>query len=126
MKTWKSSLLLAAATLLATSAFAANKASMRLQEPVNVSGKQLTPGGYTVSWEGSGPGVELSILKGKNVVAKVPAKVVDLPKASAHSAIVTRNSGGAAELTEIQFGGKKFALEVGDAGNQAEASNTMK
>ena len=71
-------LLLGLALLLATSAFAANKASLQLNDALTVSGKQLPAGDYMLQWEGTGPGVELTILHGKNVVATVPARLVDL------------------------------------------------
>jgi hypothetical protein len=59
------SLLVGLALLLATSAFAAaaNKGSMQLLDPVTVSGKQLPAGDYSVQWDGSGPNVEVNIMK---------------------------------------------------------------
>ena len=56
------SLLPALALLLATSAFAANKGnkgSFDVFEPVTVSGHQLTPGRYKLTWDGTGSSVEL-------------------------------------------------------------------
>ncbi|PYX38222.1 MAG: hypothetical protein DMG75_04465, partial [Acidobacteria bacterium] len=57
-------LLLGMALLLATSAFASNKGSMNVQENLTVSGKQLSAGDYQLQWEGSGPNVEVNILRG--------------------------------------------------------------
>ncbi len=72
-------LLLGLALLLATSVFAANnKGSMQVTDSVTVNGKQLPAGEYTIKWDGAGPNVELNILRGKNVVATVPARMVDL------------------------------------------------
>jgi hypothetical protein len=117
------SLFLGLAVLLAGSAFAANKTTLQVQEPVNVSGTKLAPGEYKVQWEGSGPSVEMSILKGKNVVAKVPAHVIDLPNASPNdAAIVRKNDDGSRSLSEIRMSGKKFALAVGDEAAKAEAT----
>src|SRR5262249_11059575 len=82
------SLFLGLALLLATSAFAANKGSLQVQEPINVNGTKLAPGDYKVQWDGTGPSVELSIMQGKKVVAKVPAHVVDLDKPSSLDAAV--------------------------------------
>ena len=67
-------LLLGMALLLATSGFAANKGTLQVNDPVTVNGKQLGAGEYTVKWDGAGPNVELNILRGKNVVATVPAR----------------------------------------------------
>ena len=72
------SLLMGAAILLASSAFAATKANLTLVNPASVNGTKLKAGEYKLEWEGTGPDVQVSIMHGKNVVAKVPGKVVDL------------------------------------------------
>ena len=59
------SLLPGLALLLATSAFAANKGnkgSLELFAPATVSGHQLAPGQYKLTWDGTGSSVELMIL----------------------------------------------------------------
>ncbi len=82
------SLVMGLALLLASSAFAATKASLTLQSPTTINGTKLKAGDYKLEWDGSGPNVEVSILQGKNVVAKVPAKLVDLQAASQNDAAV--------------------------------------
>ncbi len=115
------SLLLGTALLLSTSAFAANKGSLQVPDPVTVGGKQLAPGDYALQWDGSGPNIELNILQGRKVVATVPARLIDLNhSAEYNSAVVRKNEDGSRALTEIRFGGKKYALAVGEAGAQAE------
>jgi hypothetical protein len=117
------SLFLGLALLLATSAFAANKGSLQVQEPINVNGTKLAPGEYKVQWDGTGPNVEMSILKGKNVVTKVPAHVVDLGAASPSDAAVVKNNGdGTKSLSEVRLSGKKFALAVGEEAAKADAT----
>jgi hypothetical protein len=120
------SLLLGLAITLATSAFAGNKpnkASLQISEPTQVSGTKLAPGDYNVEWEGTGPSVEMSILKGKSVVAKVPAHIVDLDSPSASNAsVVKRNDDGSRSLTQIRVSGKKYALAVGEDAAKAEAT----
>ena len=108
-------LLLGLALLLATSAFAAaNKGSMQLLDPVTVSGKQLPAGDYSVKWDGNGPNVELSILRGSKVVATTPARLIDLSaKPNSDAAVIKNNEDGSRSLTEIHFGGKKYALAIG-------------
>jgi len=107
-------LVLGLALLLATSVFAANKGSLQVADSVNVAGKQLAAGDYKLSWEGNGPNVELNILQGKNVVATVPARVVELSKASQDSsAVVSSNGDGSKTLSEIRFSGRKYALAIG-------------
>ena len=72
------SLVMGLALTLASSAFAASKANLTLNNPTNINGTKLKPGDYKLEWEGSGPSVEVSIVQGKEVVTKVPAKIVDL------------------------------------------------
>jgi hypothetical protein len=119
------SLVLGLALLLASSAFAGTKASLQLSNPVILNGTTLTPGDYKVQWEGSGPNVELSILRGKNVVAKTTAHLVELPMAAANDAAVTRkNDSGVNSLAGLRFQGKKFALEVGEASDGMQAGSS--
>jgi hypothetical protein len=114
---------LAVTVLVAGSALAANKGSLELQHPTTVAGKQLATGNYTVQWEGSGDQVDLKIYQGKNVVASTPARVlkVDHPSGS-NSAVVVANSDKTYSLSEIRFGGKKFALGIMSDGGSAGAS----
>jgi hypothetical protein len=109
------SVILGLAVLLASSAFAATKATLALTSPAVVNGTKLNAGEYKVQWDGTGPNVEVSILKGKNVVAKTTAKLVDLNSPAPNSAAVTsKTSDGSNALTGIRFEGKKYALEIGD------------
>ncbi|PYX51504.1 MAG: hypothetical protein DMG79_02915 [Acidobacteria bacterium] len=112
------SLVMGLALLLASSAFAATKATLNLQTPTNINGTKVKAGEYKIQWEGSGPNVEVSIMRGKNVLAKVPAKVVD------HAAIVTRNDDGTSTLAGARFEGKKFALELVDSGDGMQAGSS--
>lgn len=122
MKTSKS-LFLGLALLLATSAFAANKGSLTVQEPMTVNGTQLKPGDYKVQWDGNGPSVELSITQGKKLIAKVPAHVVTLEEPSQSDAAVVKNNGdGTKSLSEVRLSGKKFSLAVGEEAAKADAS----
>jgi hypothetical protein len=116
-------MLVSALVLLAVSAWADNKGSLDLQHPTMVSGKTLATGNYTVRWEGSGAQVQVKIYKGKNEVAAAPARVVQLNSAfGSDSAVVNNDGNGAPSLSEIRFGGKKFALQLtGDAGSSSSA-----
>jgi len=119
------SLMMGLALLLASSAFAATKATLNLQTPTNINGTKVKAGEYKIQWEGSGPNVEVSIMRGKNVLAKVPAKVVDLNSAAdSNAAIVTRNDDGTSTLAGARFEGKKFALELVDSGDGMQAGSS--
>lgn len=119
------SLVMGSALLLASSAFAANKASMQVQSPITINGATLKPGDYKVEWNGSGSNVELSITQGKKVLARVPAHVVDLQTApSSDATVIRRNDDGSNSLTGVRFGGKKFALEVGEASDGMQSGSS--
>jgi hypothetical protein len=112
------------ALLLASSAFAGVKANLQLSNPVSVNGTKLKAGDYKLAWEGTG-NVELSIMQGKTVVAKVPARVVDLSTASANSAAVTTTNGdGSKSLSGVRFEGKKIALELGESSDGMQAGSS--
>jgi len=123
-KTFKG-LVLGSALLLATSAFAASKGPLQLNAPATVAGKQLAAGDYTVKWDGTGPNVQVEIMKGKNVVATVPAQVVTLDHESSYdSAVVNTDGSGGRVLSQIRFSGKKMALSVGGEGGGASSSGS--
>jgi len=112
-------LLLGLSLLLATSVFATNihsyKGSLQLENSVTVSGKTLPAGDYSVKWEGTGSSVQLNILQGRKVVASTPARVVDLDQSSVSDSTVLKNNGdGSKSLAEIRFGGKKYAIAIGE------------
>jgi len=119
------SLVMGLALLLASSAFAASKASLTLQNPTIINGAKLKPGEYKLQWDGSGPNVEVSIMQGKTVLAKVPGKVVDLNEPANHNAaLVTRNNDGTSTLAGARFEGKKFALELGESSDGMQSGSS--
>jgi hypothetical protein len=121
------SLVLGLALLLASSAFAVTKGSLQLNRSATVNGTTLKAGEYKVQWEGSGPSVEVSILQGKNVIAKTQARVVELQNASPSNAAVTHETGnGPNALAGLRFEGKKFALELGEASDNMQANGSSK
>src|SRR5260370_30069162 len=111
------SLLPGLALLLATSAFAANKGnkgSFEVFEPLTVSGHQLTPGQYKLTWDGAGSSVELMILSGGKLVATVPAHLIALSQAErSNSTVSHKNDDASQSLTPIDFAGKQYALALG-------------
>ena len=111
------SLVLGTALLLAANAFAINKGSFEIRDAVKVNGQSLAAGDYQLRWDGSGSSVQLSILKGKKVVATAPAQMVTLTGSSPNDVVLLKsNSDGSKVLSEIRFGGKKYALDIVDAG----------
>jgi hypothetical protein len=122
--TFSKSLVLGAALILASSAFAATKASLSLSNPVVVNGTTLKAGDYKLQWDGSGPDVELSIMQGKTVLAKAPAHVVNLDNIAQNSAAVTKKSDdGTSTLAGVRFAGKKFALDLGGSTDNMQSGS---
>jgi|SRR5580704_10860718 hypothetical protein len=119
-------LLIGSSLLLSASAFAgnSNKKTLHLYESVTLEGQQLPPGDYRFEWSGTGPGVKVDILKGRETVASVTARIVALPvsnKADGYSA--TAGKDGSHLLTTVFFTGEKYNLEIGDA-SSANSSQT--
>jgi len=116
MKIVKLSVFLFAAALISSAAAFAgdnNKITLNLFEKVSVEGKTLSPGHYTVSWEGSGPTVQVTIAQGKQAVASFPAHVTEQASpnpANAYGASVEPD--GSHSLTAIYVGGKRTSLEL--------------
>ena len=53
-----------------------NSGSVTFSETVTVNGTQIPPGDYRVEWQGTGPSVEVSILRAGKVLASSPATLV--------------------------------------------------
>ncbi len=119
------SLILGVALLLASSAFAANKANFTFNDPTTVNGTKLKAGDYKLEWDGTGSEVQVSFIQGKKVVAKVPAKLVDLNSNSQNDAAVVNNNGdGTTTLTALRFAGKRYSLELGEASDGMQAGSS--
>ena len=114
------SLLLGFAVLAASSALAADKGSLTVFDPVTVGSQQLQPGSYKLQWEGKGPDVQLNILKGKSVVVTTPARLVERERPATNDATVTKTAAnGGLTIDQIQFQGKKYALDLGASSTTA-------
>jgi len=126
-----SKIILATLSLALTlSAFAAgdtHKSSFEISQPAQVNGTQIPAGEYTAKWEGSGPAVQVSIMKGSKVLATVPAQVVALSeRANTTQAELVKNANGDAQLSTLKFSGKKYSLAIGAqsaTGEKADSTN---
>ena len=120
-------LLLGASLLLASSAFAGEKGTVKVYENLKLNGKTLAPGKYQVEWEGAGSDVQLSIRQGKETVATLPAKLITSTVAPLSTGYSTkRDAGGAKTLTSVLFAGKKYTLDFGEevAANSSKPAET--
>jgi hypothetical protein len=92
----------------------ANKGSLQLYEKTNVEGKLLNPGHYTITWEGSGPDVQVTVLEGKRTVATFPAHLTEQTTKNTEDAYgSSAEADGSRSLTAIYPNGKRFSIEVG-------------
>ena len=117
-----------AALAMTAAAFAGSnthKASFQIAAPAQVNGTALPAGDYVAKWEGTGPDVQVSIVRDGKTVATVPAKVVESgEKASTDMAeFENANGTGTRELSAVRFGGKKFSLEFSGPATQARKGN---
>jgi len=120
-------ILLASVVLLAGSALASSKGSLALAEAASVAGTQLKSGTYTVQWDGTGDQVQLKIYQGKKEVAVTSARVLALNKpAPLDGTVLQRSDDGTLSITRINFGGKKFALELSGEGGGSGGAGAAK
>ena len=106
---------LSLALLMSTSLFAASSGSLHLTQAVQLNGTEIKAGDYKVTWEGTGSDVNVSILKGRDVVAKAPGQMKELgSKFGSDAAVVQKRDGGTSVLTGLRFGGKAYAIEFAD------------
>jgi len=106
------------ALLLSSAAIAgdANKGSLQLYEKVNVEGKALNPGKYTITWDGSGPNVQVTVSQGKQTVATFSAHVTEQASRNNEDAYGSAaETDGSRTLTAIYPNGKRFSLEIEQA-----------
>lgn len=123
-------LLLGLGLLLATSTFAAsdaNKGSLTTITDVTINGKVVPAGEYLLRWEGTGPNVQLNILKGKKVIATTSARRVDIDRSpDTDQAVVKGNEDGSRTLSEVRFAGKKYVLVFSGEEVTSEAGGASK
>ncbi len=103
---------LTALVITATLAMAAeNGGRLNIRDAVQLNGKQLTAGEYTVRWEGTGPSVQVTVTLYKKTVMTTTGTVKELDKPAEKDSVVYKGSGGKFDqIAEIRFAGKKTAL----------------
>ena len=122
LSTLSKGLLFGASLVLAASAFAGEKAALRIYENVNINGKTISPGKYQAEWTGPGSDVQLSLRQGKQTIATLPAHLAASPNAYPTTGYATRKEDdGSKTLTGVFFGGKKYTLELGQESAAATA-----
>ena len=101
---------LSAALLFATAAFAGDK-SVTLSQTTVINGQKLSAGDYKVKFQVTGSTAEVHFLKDKKEVASAPAQMVEMQATPRYDSIVTAANGdGNAKLVELQFANQKSAI----------------
>jgi hypothetical protein len=131
MKSLRFSIAFLALVLLAATGLYAgtdtHKGSFSISSPVEVAGKQLSPGDYTVKWEGTGPTTQVNIIQSGKVVATVPAQVQTLDQKPGQDGVGLKTVNGVTMMTSIQFQGKNYSLELGEgSGGGAGSGDSVK
>ena len=118
-------ILFGAALVLSSSVLAreSNKSSLHLSDKVTLQGKSLNSGDYTVEWSGSGPAVEVTILKGKQTVATVSGHLIDQTTSNPGDAYgLHKGPDGSQSLTVIYPAHKRFALQLDQSAEAGQAN----
>jgi hypothetical protein len=116
-------LVLGCVLLMSWSAFAQSKASLEIGRPLTFNGIELQPGRYKLHWEGTGPSVQLSILKGKNVLATMPARLASLETPYPYDAVVTRDGGEVGALAGFRFKRKSISIDLVEPSGKVQAAS---
>jgi hypothetical protein len=105
MKFGKYVAIVAVLVSLSLSAFAKekNETHVTLSGKVQVGSTELQPGDYKLQWDGNGPDVQVKIVKGKDVVATVPAKLRQGPRGM--DAVTISGDDNGKKLEEVDFAG---------------------
>jgi len=123
-------LTLAISAVLAPNAFAAggsHKGSLQISDPIQVNGKNLPAGEYTVTWSGEGNAVNVNFARGGKVLATAPANVVSLDEKSSDNIYELKTSStGSKELSALRFSGQKIRLEIAGGGDQSKVGDSVK
>ena len=90
------------------------KGEVTFSDHVIVSGMQLEPGKYVVSWNGSGPGVQLKFMHDGQEVASITGKVIE-QKNPQNSFTTNAGENGSRVLTEIAFSDVTLVLTPDEA-----------
>jgi hypothetical protein len=115
------------ALMLATSAFAETKGNLTLHHAVTLNGVTLPAGDYKVRWEGGGPEVQLSFMRGRKVLATTQARLSNLDYPAADDAdVVQVSDSGERALIGVRFKGNSLAMDILESGQNGQSMAAMK
>jgi hypothetical protein len=114
------------ASSVSLNAFAKDKNDTRVKfsEKIQIGASELAPGDYKLQWDGNGPDVQVKVVKGKDVVATVPAKLLANKSTQLGDAITIRANGNVNQLDQVDFAGGRQSLIFGEAMGTQGTQNT--
>ena len=107
---------------LSLSAFAKdkNETKVTFSDPVQVGSTQLKPGDYKLQWQGNGPDVQVQIVKGKDVVATAPAKLIENKTSFGSNSVTTGSNSSTKTLDQVDFDNGRQSLKFDQGSIQAD------
>jgi len=104
--------------MVAAGVSAADKGSgnVTISESVKIGASQLAPGDYKLSWEGTGPNVQVTFSRGKNSFT-TPATITDQSNPYGRTAVIVKQDNGSRVLNSIQLSKHLLVFE----GEQTQA-----
>jgi hypothetical protein len=105
------------ASSFSLNAFAKNKNETRvmLSEKVRIGSTELQAGDYKLQWAGNGPDVQVKVIKGKDLVATVPAKLLANKSTQHGDAVTIHTNADVKQLDQVDFAGGRQSLLFGEA-----------
>lgn len=92
-----------------------NEGRLQLVEAVQIGSTQLSPGNYTVKWIGSGPAVQVTIMKSNKAVATASGTIINQTGPAPYDDVVLKpltDNSNKMTIEEIDFGNRKEALRL--------------
>jgi hypothetical protein len=107
---------------MALLAAAKNSPNITFNETVTINGTQVPPGDYRVEWQGNGPTVETSIVKGKKVLATAPATLVNADTQYDGAVETTDGPNNSKVLQAIDWSNRSLRFDQGNNSTGAAAA----
>jgi hypothetical protein len=118
-------LLFGASLLFAASVFAGQKTHLEVYDNLKANGASIPAGKYQVEWSGSGPDVQLNILKDGATVATLPAHITPIKRPfQANGYSTSKQADGTLNLTSVFVAGKKYVFEVSEESAAAPTASS--
>jgi hypothetical protein len=101
--------------------FAKDSRSINVAHPATVGGTTIAPGQYKMRWDSKNADPEVTLLKGRKVVAKAHGQWVDRKvDYNQNSVLYDTESGGSRSILEMRFAGSSKVLVLDNSSSTAQ------